>query len=133
SAGFLKEYERCWRARLGPDIRAGLAFRAVAARLGDGAIDRLMELARVDGIVPLLKQTADFNWHRTATKALLRHAEFRRIVLSSIWSCPRARSPCRTRIPAALPQATTHRSSCSAEAASCGGVTAAASPWRSRS
>jgi geranylgeranyl reductase family protein len=81
----LKEYERRWRARLGPEIRAGLAFRAVAARLSDGAIDRLMELARVDGIVPLLKQTADFNWHRTAACALLRHSEFRKIVLSSMW------------------------------------------------
>jgi len=81
----LKEYERRWRQRLGPEIRAGLAFRAVAARLQDTAVDRLMELARVDGIVPLLKQTADFNWHRTATRALLRHAEFRRIVLTSIW------------------------------------------------
>ncbi len=36
----LKEYERRWRARLGPEIRAGLAFRAVAARLNDRAIDR---------------------------------------------------------------------------------------------
>ena len=81
----LKEYERRWRARLGPEIRAGLAFRAVASRLADGAIDRLMELARVDGIVPLLKQTADFNWHRTAARALLSHSEFRKIVLSSMW------------------------------------------------
>jgi hypothetical protein len=45
-----------------------------------------MELTRVDGIVPLLRQTADFNWHRTAARALLRHAEFRRIVLTSVWS-----------------------------------------------
>jgi flavin-dependent dehydrogenase len=82
----LRDYEKRWRARLGPDIRAGLAFRSLASRLGDGAIDRLMELARVDGIVPLLKQTADFNWHRTAARALLRHAEFRRIVLTSLWS-----------------------------------------------
>jgi digeranylgeranylglycerophospholipid reductase len=82
----LGEYERRWRARLGPEIRAGLAFRAVASRLTDGAVDRLMELTRVDGIVPLLQQTADFNWHRTAARALLRHAEFRKIVLGSIWS-----------------------------------------------
>ena len=82
----LKEYERRWRARLGPEIRAGLAFRAVAARLNDGAVDRLIELARVDGIVPLLKQTADFNWHHTAARALLRHAKFRRIVLESMWN-----------------------------------------------
>jgi len=82
----LKEYERRWRARLGPEIRAGLAFRAVAARLNDVAVDRLIELARVDGIVPLLKQTADFNWHHSAARALLRHAEFRRIVLKSMWT-----------------------------------------------
>jgi digeranylgeranylglycerophospholipid reductase len=86
SGARLKEYERRWRKRLGPEIRAGLAFRAVASRLHDTAVDRLMELTRVDGIVPLLRQTADFNWHRTATRALLRHAEFRRIVLTSMLS-----------------------------------------------
>jgi flavin-dependent dehydrogenase len=82
----LKEYERRWRARLGPEIRAGLAFRTVAARLTDTTVDRLVELTRVDGIVPLLRQTADFNWHSAAARALLRHAEFRKIVMSSIWS-----------------------------------------------
>ena len=82
----LKEYERRWRARLGPEIRAGLAFRAVAAKLNDVAVDRLVDLARVDGIVPLLQQTADFNWHHTAARALLRHAEFRRIVFRSMWT-----------------------------------------------
>jgi digeranylgeranylglycerophospholipid reductase len=82
----MREYERRWRARLGPEIRAGLAFRAVAVRLSDRAIDALVELARVDGLVPLLKQTADFNWHRTAALSLLRSASFRRIVFSSFWS-----------------------------------------------
>ena len=72
--------------RLWPEIRAGLAFRAMACRLSDRTIDRVMELARVDGIVPLLKQTADFNWHGRAARALLRHSSFRRIVFGSIWS-----------------------------------------------
>jgi digeranylgeranylglycerophospholipid reductase len=82
----LREYERRWRARLWPEIRAGLAFRSMAARLSDRAIDALVELARVDGIVPLLKQTADFNWHGAAARALLRSASFRRVVFGSIWS-----------------------------------------------
>ena len=85
-AATLRTYEQRWRARLGPEIRAGLAFRAVASRLNDRAIDALVELARVDGIVPLLRQTADFNWHRTAALSLLRHASFRRVVVSSMWS-----------------------------------------------
>jgi digeranylgeranylglycerophospholipid reductase len=82
----LRAFETGWRDRLGTEIRIGLAFRGLAARLNDRAIDALVELARVDGIVPLLKQTADFNWHAGSALALLRHAQFRRILLGSLWS-----------------------------------------------
>ena len=82
----LRSCEDGWRARLGPDIRAGLAFRALASRIGDRGIQALIEVARVDGIMPLLKETADFNWHRRAALALLRHPSVRKAVLSSIWS-----------------------------------------------
>lgn len=82
----LRACEDGWRARLGPDIRAGLAFRALATRIGDRGIQALIEVARVDGIMPLLKETADFNWHRRAALALLRHPSVRKAVLSSIWS-----------------------------------------------
>jgi len=80
----LQAYERRWRERLGPEIRAGLAFRAIASRLNDRAIDGLIELARVDGIVPLLKKTANFNWHGRAVLELLRNPSFRRIALTSL-------------------------------------------------
>ena len=81
----LRRYETEWRARLGADIRIGLAFRTLASRLNDRAIDAVVELARVDGIVPLLRETADFNWHRQSALALLKHAQFRKILLSSLW------------------------------------------------
>jgi digeranylgeranylglycerophospholipid reductase len=82
----LQPCEDRWRERLGPDIRAGLAFRALATRIGDRGIQALIEVARVDGIVPLLKETADFNWHRRAALALMKHPAVRKAVLSSIWS-----------------------------------------------
>jgi geranylgeranyl reductase family protein len=82
----LRAYETRWRDRLGAEIRIGLAFRMLASRLNDRAIDSLIELARIDGIVPMLRQTADFNWHRQSALALLRHAQFRRILISSLWS-----------------------------------------------
>ncbi len=82
----LRVYEQRWRDRLGAEIRVGLAFRALALRLNDRAIDALVELARIDGLVPLLKQTADFNSHSRSALALLRHAQFRKILLGSIWS-----------------------------------------------
>jgi hypothetical protein len=56
----------------------------VATRLTDSAIDALIELARVDGIIPLLKRTAHFNWHRKAALALLRHPAFRRVILTNL-------------------------------------------------
>ncbi len=81
----LRKHEDRWRAQLGPDIRVGLAFRALAGRLGDRGIHAILEFARVDGLLPLLKDAADFNWHRRAALALLRHPAFRRAVLSSLW------------------------------------------------
>mgnify|MGYP002631708688 CR=1 FL=1 len=81
----LRAYEVRWRERLGPEIRAGLAFRAIASRLDDSAISTLIQLANVDGLVPMLKGTANFNWHRGTALALLRNTEFRKVVLSSLW------------------------------------------------
>ena len=82
----LRRYEIEWRNRLGAEIRIGLAFRTLASRMNDRAIDAVIELARIDGLIPLLRQTADFNWHRQSALALLRHAQFRKILLSSLWS-----------------------------------------------
>jgi geranylgeranyl reductase family protein len=82
----LRAYQTGWKARLGSEIRIGLKFRALASRLNDRAIDALVELARIDGLVPLLKQTANFNWHSGSALALLKHPQFRKILLASLWS-----------------------------------------------
>lgn len=79
----LKRYESEWRGRLGEEIRVGLAFRRVAAGLNDESIDALIELGRVNGIVPLLQEKASFNWHRKAAMALLANPSFRKIVFRS--------------------------------------------------
>ncbi len=85
-AATLRAYETLWQSRLGPELRTGLAFRTLAARFDDRAVDALLELAAVDGIVPLLRRTANFNWHGAAALALLRNPGFRKVVLSSFWS-----------------------------------------------
>jgi geranylgeranyl reductase family protein len=82
-ASALQRYEKLWRRRLGQEIRAGLAFRRIAARLNDESIDALIELSRVNGVVPLLQQTASFNWHRKAAMALLTHPGVRKIVFQT--------------------------------------------------
>lgn len=79
----LSQYERAWKRRLGSEMRAGMRFRAIMSKLDDASIDALVELASVNGVVPLLQRTASFNWHGRAAVALLRHPAFRRIVLRS--------------------------------------------------
>lgn len=83
SGSDLRTYDMRWRQRLGHEIRIGLAFRRLAARLTDESIDALIELARVNGIIPLLQRTASFNWHSGAAIALLSDASFRKLVLKS--------------------------------------------------
>jgi geranylgeranyl reductase family protein len=88
-ARFLRRYESQWRTRLGQEIRIGLAFRRIAQGLTDASIDALIDLARVNGIVPLLQNTASFNWHRKAALALLADRSFRSIVFKSWGRAPR--------------------------------------------
>lgn len=80
----LSRYERQWRKRLGSELRMALAFRHMAERLDDKAINAVVELARVNGVVPLLRDTASFNWHRKALVSLMSHAEFRGIIIRAL-------------------------------------------------
>lgn len=76
----LSGYEAAWRERLGSELRWQLILRRIARRLSDGDIDRLFELARADGIMPLVRSTATFNRHREFIVALLKHPPARRVL-----------------------------------------------------
>jgi digeranylgeranylglycerophospholipid reductase len=85
-ADALSRYEREWRTRFGFELKVQLAFRNHGQRLTDGDIEELFDLVRTDGIMPLLKKTADFNQHRALILALLRHKQFRSIFLRTLQS-----------------------------------------------
>jgi flavin-dependent dehydrogenase len=77
-------YERRWRKRLGAELRWQLLFRRIAHRLSDDDIDALFELARTDGIMPLVRRTAAFNHHREFITALFKHPPTRRLLLRAV-------------------------------------------------
>ena len=66
--------------RLGSELRWQLVLRRIAQRLSDSDIDRLFELARTDGIMPIVRRTATFNQHRDFIVALLKHPPARRVL-----------------------------------------------------
>jgi flavin-dependent dehydrogenase len=84
SSEALSEYETKWRAHLGPEMRSQLVLRRIAQRLTDQDIDGLFELARTDGIMPLMRRTAAFNHHRDFIMALLKHPPARRFLFKAM-------------------------------------------------
>jgi flavin-dependent dehydrogenase len=77
-------YQSGWTARLGPELSSQLALRRIAQRLTDHDINGIFELARTDGIVPLIQRTAAFNHHRPFIVALLKHPPARRLLFKAV-------------------------------------------------
>lgn len=78
-AAALAEYERRWRRILEREIIVGYRARKMCARLSDGQIEGLFQLARTDGIVPIIRERADFEWHSGLIFALLQRLSFMRM------------------------------------------------------
>lgn len=81
SAERLAPYERGWREKLSKEFQAQLKLRLVAHRMTDGDIEQLFELARTDGVMPIVRRTASFNRHRKLIVELLKHPPVRQLIL----------------------------------------------------
>jgi geranylgeranyl reductase family protein len=76
----LAGYERQWRRRFRAEFGAQMALRMLSHRMSDTDIDGLFELARTDGVMPLVRRTARFNQHRRFIVELLRHPPARQVL-----------------------------------------------------
>jgi geranylgeranyl reductase family protein len=92
SAAGLSGYEEGWRAILGEELAAQKTLREIADRLSDAEIEALFELARTDGVMPIVRRTAAFNRHRHLILALLNHPPARRILVQRVFGWGRASS-----------------------------------------
>ena len=81
SARRLSVYEQRWRARLSAEFQAQTRLRLLAHRMTDTDIEELFELARTDGVMPIVRRTASFNRHRKLILALLKHPPVRQLLL----------------------------------------------------
>jgi geranylgeranyl reductase family protein len=86
SARRLADYQRQWKARLKNELDTQLSFRKLAQQMSDADIEGLFELARTDGVMPIVRKTASFNRHRGLILALLRHRPARQIFFRSFVS-----------------------------------------------
>ena len=84
SEASLARYERRWRSLLGEELSAQVRFRRIVDDLSDEEIDALFELARTDGIMPIVRRTATFNRHRDLILSLLNHPPARRVLMRRV-------------------------------------------------
>jgi digeranylgeranylglycerophospholipid reductase len=84
SASRLERYELEWRRRLSKEFQAQLSLRLVVHRMTDADIEQLFELARTDGVMPIVRKTARFNQHRTLILSLLKHPPVRQLLFQRL-------------------------------------------------
>ena len=77
----LEPYEREWQDRLAKEFQAQLMLRVAAQKMTDEDIEDLFELARTDGVMPIVRRTASFNKHRELIVALMKHPPVRQLLL----------------------------------------------------
>ena len=69
----LKRYEQKWRRELGGEIEIGYRFREIFSGMDDSQIDRIFEILNSDGIAPLIRRRAQFDWHKDLILTLSRY------------------------------------------------------------
>jgi geranylgeranyl reductase family protein len=83
-AASLARYETNWRRQLADELATQHALRRVVTALDDAEVDSLFDLAQTDGIMPLVRKTAQFNQHRHLIRALFKHPPARRILFKTL-------------------------------------------------
>jgi len=76
----LAVYETRWRELLEDEIETGLKLRRSFKLMSDWGIERLMALARRDAVANLIREKANFDWHRGLIDAVFRHTTVGRIL-----------------------------------------------------
>ncbi len=72
-AEFLARYQQRWQRRLLGELETGYRYRKLFAKLSDRKIEALFKLAKQNGVIPLVKRRARFDWHANLLDSVSRH------------------------------------------------------------
>jgi geranylgeranyl reductase family protein len=88
SRAALAPYEQRWRARLGAELRLGILLRQFYSELSDRQVDRLFDLARIEGVLPLIERKVHFDWHGPIIRSFLNNGFLGTAVRSMLGVAP---------------------------------------------
>ena len=84
-ASALGTYERRWKARLDPHLRVSSYLRRLYMRLADDEVETLVAALASDELRGEIRRTANFNWHGTLIRTLLREPGIKSILIRSLF------------------------------------------------
>jgi geranylgeranyl reductase family protein len=73
SAAALSSYEAAWRSLLGPELAVGRELRHAFESMSDAKLAALMWIGSTDSLIDLIREKADFDWHRPLLEELTAH------------------------------------------------------------
>lgn len=79
TAQTLSRYENAWKAAVQREIVLGAMARRICARLSDLQMERIFHLAQTDGVIPIIREKGDFDWHGDLILALVKRLSFMKI------------------------------------------------------
>jgi flavin-dependent dehydrogenase len=79
SADALSEYEKLWKKAIQKEILVGYYTRKICEKLSDSQIENMFQIAKSDGVIPLLRSKGNFDWQSEVIMALAKKAPIRSI------------------------------------------------------
>ncbi|MBI3811382.1 MAG: NAD(P)/FAD-dependent oxidoreductase [Nitrospirae bacterium] len=84
SRAALAPYDMRWRAKLEAELKLGLLIREFYSELSDRQVDRLFDLARIEGVLPMIRKNAHFDWHGPIIRSVLNNGFLGAVVRSTL-------------------------------------------------
>jgi len=84
SSSGLAEYEKSWKKALRKEILLGYYARKIYSKLSDFQIERMFQIAKNDGIIPLIKAKGDFDRHSELILSLMKRMPYWQIFRSQL-------------------------------------------------
>jgi len=79
TAQHLSSYEKYWKKKIQKEILVGYYTRKICEKLSDSQIENMFQIARNDGVIPLIKKKGNFDWQSEVILTLARRAPFKSI------------------------------------------------------
>lgn len=82
SAKALAEYEKLWKRAIQREILFGYYTRKFFKKFNDIQLEKLFHKAQTDGVIPLLKEKGNFDWHSELILLLMKRIPYWQIIKS---------------------------------------------------